>query len=80
MIYMELDPKYQELRVLFEKAISSHRKSHFLNAYIKFFEKLSEFCEWAKKYGVSEEELFKYFPDVEYMVEKVKSRYDEFIS
>ncbi len=79
MIYMELDPKYQDLRVLFEKAISSKKKTDFLDSYIKFFEKLTEFYEWAKKLGIDEEKVFTYFPDVKYMVNTVENKYREII-
>ncbi len=79
LVYMELDPKYQELRVYFEKAISARKLSLFLDAYVKFMEKLEEFRNLAKRLGLSEEDLDRYFPDVVYMARSVKERYDEWM-
>ncbi len=80
LVYMELDPKYQDLRILFEKAVNARKKTLFLDAYIKFFEKLEEFLKLARKLGLSEEDIDRYFPDVVYMERSVKERYEEWMN
>ncbi len=80
MIYMELDPKYQDLRIMFEKAVTARKRSLFLDAYIKFFEKLDEFLKLARKLGLKEEDIEHYFPDVVYMERSVKEKYEEWIN
>ena len=80
LVYMELDPKYQDLRILFEKAVTASKKTLFLDAYIKFFEKLEEFLKLAKKLGLSEEDIDRYYPDVIYMERSVKERYEEWMN
>ncbi len=80
LIYMELDPKVQDLRIAFEKAVTARKKTLFLDAYLRFFEKLEEFKRLAKKLGLSEEDIYRYFPDVGYMEKSVKERYEEWMS
>ncbi len=77
LVYMELDPKYQDLRIAFERAVTARKKTLFLDAYIRFFEKLEEFKRVAKRLGLSEEDIQRYYPDVVYMAESVRRRYEE---
>ena len=79
LVYMELDPKYQDLRILFEKAVTARKRTLFIDAYIKFFEKLEEFLKLAKKLGLSEEDIDRYYPDVVYMETSLKERYEEWM-
>ena len=80
LVYMELDPKYQDLRILFEKAVTARKRTLFIDAYIKFFEKLEEFLKLAKKLGLSEEDIDRYYPDVVYMEKSIRERYEEWTS
>jgi len=79
LVYMELDPKYQDLRILFERAVTARKRTLFIDAYIKFFEKLEEFLKLAKKLGLSEEDIDRYYPDVVYMERSLKERYEEWM-
>ncbi len=80
LIYIELDPKYQDLRILFERAVTARKRTLFIDAYIKFFEKLDEFMKLARKLGLSEKDIDRYYPDVIYMEKSIREKYEEWSS
>jgi hypothetical protein len=73
--YMEIDPKIQDLRIAFEKAISARKKKLFLDAFNEFNERLEELKRLLKKKNIKLEEMYKYFPEVGYMEKSVMERY-----
>ena len=73
--YMEVDPKIQDLRIAFEKAISARKKKLFLDAFNEFNERLEELKRLLKKKNIKLEEMYKYFPEVGYMEKSVMERY-----
>ena len=72
---MEIDPKIQDLRIAFEKAISARKKKLFLDAFNEFNERLEELKRLLKKKNIKLEEMYKYFPEVGYMEKSVMERY-----
>ena len=72
---MEVDPKIQDLRIAFEKAISARKKKLFLDAFNEFNERLEELKRLLKKKNIKLEEMYKYFPEVGYMEKSVMERY-----
>jgi hypothetical protein len=72
--YMEIDPKIQDLRIAFEKAISARKKKLFLDAFNEFYERLEELKNLLKKKNIKLEEMYKYFPEVGYMEKSVMER------
>jgi len=73
--YMEIDPKIQDLRIAFEKAISARKKKLFLDAFNEFNERLEELKRLLKKKNIKLEDMYKYFPEVGYMEKSVLERY-----
>jgi hypothetical protein len=72
--YMEIDPKIQDLRIAFEKAISARKKKLFLDAFNEFYERLEELKNLLRKKNIKLEEMYKYFPEVGYMEKSVMER------
>ena len=72
--YMEIDPKIQDLRIAFEKAISARKKKLFLDAFNEFYERLEELKNLLKKKNIKLGEMYKYFPEVGYMEKSVMER------
>ena len=72
---MEVDPKIQDLRIAFEKAISARKKKLFLDAFNEFNERLEELKRLLKKKNIKLEEMYKYLPEVGYMEKSVMERY-----
>ncbi len=75
LIYSELEPKIQELRLAFEKAVSARKKKLFVDAYNEFNERLSELVELLKRKNLKAEDTYRYFPEVGYMEKKIVKRY-----
>jgi len=71
---MEIDPKIQDLRIAFEKAISARKKKLFLDAFNEFYERLEELKNLLRKKNIKLEEMYKYFPEVGYMEKSVMER------
>jgi hypothetical protein len=73
--YSEFDPKVQEIRIAFEKAVSAHKKRLFIDAFNEFNERFAELKELFKRKNLKLEDIYRYFPEVGYMERSVMERY-----